>query len=77
MEAGMRFAKIVSWITRIWGALVVTPFYFMAVLYDGKCSSRKDDVGPVSVHPAEFIFVDAGGDSIFGHHDESKSSGHG
>jgi hypothetical protein len=74
MAAAMRFAKIVSWITRIWGALVVTPFYFMAVLYGG---SRKDGVGPVSVHPAELIFVDAGGDSSFGHHDKSKSPGHG
>ena len=50
----MRFAKIVFWIAAIWGALVLTPLYFMFDLI-----GRNDP--PAITHPGFFYgFVGAG-----------------
>ena len=50
----MRFAKIVFWIAAIWGALVLTPLYFMFDLI-----GRNDP--PSITHPGFFYgFVGAG-----------------
>jgi hypothetical protein len=49
----MRFAKIAFWMAAIWGALVITPLYFMLDLI-----SRMDP--PPITHPAFFYgFVGA------------------
>jgi len=50
----MRFAKIVFWIAAIWGALVLTPLYFMFDLIG------RNDPPPIT-HPGFFYgFVGAG-----------------